>query len=961
MRILLKSKAIGFASTFFQITYLLAHKISPTFAESYAKLVRLIWRFVTSTPLRKITASINTIAKSKSSEPISLTKQFKTESNAAPIYFFEEPEPTVSIVVPIYQNLADLEDCLRSIAKYGHSSPKFEVIAIDDCPESPVLNGIPSSPGLRKLTNIENLGFLKTCNLAAEFCRGEYICFLNSDTIVTESWLAELVDTAAQSSDIGIVGSTLLNDDGTIQDAGWRILQNGWGEPIGRGDCKEDSYYGHTRTVDCVTGASLLIKTSLFREVGGFDEEYAPAFYEEFELSFRLKRRGFRTVVEPKSLVIHKGSASYGEKERNRLTVLNHSKFVETYARELGKQPFFLTNKTADYSARNLSPTILIVDHSVPDVTKHAGDRTISHMVDLFLKDGKRVIFFPFSDKRKGENWRNFQKKGILIAGADLAMDEFFQTNNDVIDEILVCRPEIATEVLPIVKKYTNAPVVYYTHDLHFLRLEKQFQLHPTLSHKSALEIMRNKEVAIFCSVDKILSPSEEEARIIRALTPDTEVITVNPYFYEKQSLQPRGPELQSAAENLLFVGGFPHEPNVDAALFAVNEIMPLVWKNLPDLKLFLVGYKPPAEVQRLASENVIVTGHVPDLEPYYKSSRIFISPLRFGAGVKGKILEAFSFGLPVIGTRESFAGLENFDSELIPLAETPEEFAEAIISLYNDPVRLKQLGEIGLNLVMRDYSEKNMQQMLRIAFPTTRCILCGSKDLFAASSEAEKVSREEFSCKDCFALGRSTAVAKAILDRYSITADDYFFQFKKHASGLRIHSFGFSGALPETLYGLANFSSSDYANSDISAKALPEFVDNEDLQNLTYPDDVFDISISEDVLEHVPDPRKALSEIKRTLKPGGRHFFTIPQNKSQTSSVSRAIIDNGSLLHLLKPHFHGDPLRIEGALVFTDFGADLPQIVEESGLIFREHRINVAFSNLVTELSVFEAEKPGN
>ena len=143
--------------------------------------------------------------------------------------------PNVSIIVRVYKGLEDLEACLRSLSYFQHTEPSFEVILIDDCPSEAVLDRIPDSEGLIKITNRQSLGFPLTCNAGAALARGRHLCFLSSNTIVSSGWLRALIETAEETPCAAIVGPMLLNVDGSIQDAGWRMLADGWGRPIGRG------------------------------------------------------------------------------------------------------------------------------------------------------------------------------------------------------------------------------------------------------------------------------------------------------------------------------------------------------------------------------------------------------------------------------------------------------------------------------------------------------------------------------------------------------------------------------------------------------------------------------------------------------------------------------------------------------------------------------------------------------
>ena len=168
-------------------------------------------------------------------------------------------------MIPCFKALEELEVCLRSLVATLATEPPFEVILVDDGPDLQVVPSIPESPGLLRLCNNVNLGFLHTCNRGASSARGRVLCFLNTDTIVQPGWLRALVDAMAEVPDAGVVGGMLLGRDGRIQEAGWAILSDGWGAPIGRDGDPGDGAYAYRRRVDCVTGACFLIRRRSIR------------------------------------------------------------------------------------------------------------------------------------------------------------------------------------------------------------------------------------------------------------------------------------------------------------------------------------------------------------------------------------------------------------------------------------------------------------------------------------------------------------------------------------------------------------------------------------------------------------------------------------------------------------------------------------------------------------------------
>lgn len=226
-----------------------------------------------------------------------------------------------------------------------------------------------------------------------------------------------------------------------------------------------------------------------------------------------------------------------------------------------------------------------------------------------------------------------------------------------------------------------------------------------------ASQRLRAIEQRIFETVDAVATPSFEEAVVIREMVPRATVVVLPPFMDSPREGSAR-PEQRSAlpvAErtDLLFVGGFAHRPNADAVRFLVREIMPAVWAQVPEARLEIVGPDAPADVVALGSERVLIRGHVADLAPFYARARMTVSPLRFGAGVKGKIIASVEAGVPVVTTTlgNEGIGLRNGSQALI--ADDPQGLAAAVIRLYREPELGAQLAGAARQAMAQRFSRR--------------------------------------------------------------------------------------------------------------------------------------------------------------------------------------------------------------------------------------------------------------
>jgi GT2 family glycosyltransferase len=231
------------------------------------------------------------------------------ERRAAAIAFPPAAAPVVSIVIPTRGNVPYALACLESIAR---QPPRVacEVLLVEDASGEALVERLAAVSGLRFIRNERNLGFLRSCNRAAALARGEYLHLLNDDTEVTAGWLDALLETFRLPA-CGIAGSKLLYADGRLQEAGGRILADGREERIGRWGDPAQPEYNRVCEVDYCSAASLLLPRRLFLELGGFDERYAPAYYEDVDLALRVRAAGGKVYYQPASQVVHHESVSY--------------------------------------------------------------------------------------------------------------------------------------------------------------------------------------------------------------------------------------------------------------------------------------------------------------------------------------------------------------------------------------------------------------------------------------------------------------------------------------------------------------------------------------------------------------------------------------------------------------------------------------------------------------------------
>jgi glycosyltransferase involved in cell wall biosynthesis len=276
---------------------------------------------------------------------------------------------------------------------------------------------------------------------------------------------------------------------------------------------------------------------------------------------------------------------------------------------------------------------------------------------------------------------------------------------------VLLSRPTIALEYLPHIRGYSDANIIYYGVDMHHERMAMQAQVTNDEALRIAAAKMREMELHIWQQADTIVYPSEAEVASVRAILPGAPAFVVNLYAFD--TFRNDGLPFDERSD-VLFVAGFAHEPNVNAAVWLVEEIMEVIWRTRPNTKLFLVGSNPTEKVRSLASSRVEVTGWVSDeqLHRQYQQRRVALVPLKFGAGVKSKVVEACRFGLPLVTTPVGAQGLEGI-SAFTPLADEAEALAAATLRFLDDPEAWHEASEAQVRYARANFSREALSRQL--------------------------------------------------------------------------------------------------------------------------------------------------------------------------------------------------------------------------------------------------------
>jgi len=623
--------------------------------------------------------------------------------------------PKVSIVIPVHNKFATTYTCLASIAA-AQCEATYEVIVVDDGSKDETLDIQDIVSNLTIVRHDTAQGFVGASNAGGAAARGDYVLMLNNDTEVMSGWLDALLDPFNRFEDVGMTGAKLIYPTGILQEAGGLVWGNGQPWNIGRNGNASDPRYNYVRQVDYLSGACVLLPTPLWRELKGFDTYFAPAYYEDTDLAFRVRAKGFKTVYTPFCEVIHYEGVSNGTSTSGsglkRFQAINQPKFLRRWIEAYQHNGVLGSDDPVVMQDRGARFRVLVLDTQTLTPDLDAGSYSAMQEIRILQSLGFKVTFVPANMAYMGGYTEALQRMGVEVVYAPFyfSMNEVIEKRGKEFNLFYIARYGVAEQVIDKIRSlYPQAKVMLNIHDLHFLREIRESIQDKDQNKMQKAMATRDAELAVMRKVNLVLSYSEVEQAVILSHNLDSTRTHLCPWVVATAAKIPSFSERQGIA----FLGGFGHRPNVEAVEWFVRDVMPLLRDRLPGVPFLIYGSKAPDHFKALACDDVILKGFAKTTEEVYDTARVFVAPLLTGAGIKGKVIGGFARGIPTVMTPTAAEGTGAHHGGAAMVCTEPSHWVESIASLYEDEVLWNSMSESCRALTRSQYSLEHGREVL--------------------------------------------------------------------------------------------------------------------------------------------------------------------------------------------------------------------------------------------------------
>lgn len=636
-----------------------------------------------------------------------------------PFNFSKEINPEVSIIIHGSNELKMILNCLHYIEKYDQNISK-EIFVIHD-KSSDVQQYLEKIKGIVLINNEEINGLTQAINHSIEKAKGKFIYLLDSHALVQENYLSTLVEVFNTKENVGAVGSKMISADNNIASAGSLVFKDSEIVELGKSEAIDTPQFNFVRKVDFCAGSLLFSKINKTGDLNLLNQIFSSSHFAEADLCLKLKKgENLDIYYQPLSEVTCFNNSFKTATNNDKVDFANHWNSYFTDRKYVKSEKInYITYKT---------PNFLFLEENMPKPDQDSGSRRFMEILKILQRNGHHIVLaVKHFDEANDSNYITyFQNAGIEVCRDYVnAQNKIVKVTDQVVNAlayvevIWIFRPLGFDYWYSLINgKINGQKIIYDMVDLHYLRMERENNYIDVVTKERVQEIsfFREKEYSGMNISDAVISISDEEKNTVSENGVKKNKIFTVSNIHKPVDNVPLG---FSEREGLLFIGGYNHLPNIDAVKFLHDQILPLVWAKNDKIKIFILGPDFPADLkEKFHSERFQILGYQETVDFWFENSRVFVAPLRYGAGVKGKIGQALEFKLPVITTGIGAEGMSLEDQKTALISdENPQNFADKILELYDNESLWQTLHEnslLPLSKFSIETQEQNIKKMLQ-------------------------------------------------------------------------------------------------------------------------------------------------------------------------------------------------------------------------------------------------------